>query len=81
MRMRGTTVDYESLLTPHASLLYDELVEHLQGTLPHLWQKAYRKMAQSPTSIHPFSQHGFDFLFDRASELRAKGVVFGRKGC
>lgn len=79
MRMRGTTVDYDALVNPRSSLLYDELVEHLSSTLPPLWQKAYRKMAQSPTSIHPFSQHGFDFLFDRASELRAKGVVSGER--
>ena len=79
MRMRGTTVDYDALVPPSSSLPYDERVEQLQEPLPLLWQKAYRKMAQSPTSIHPFSQHGFDFLFDRASELRAKGVVSGER--
>jgi len=79
MRMRGTTVDYDALVNPRPSLHYDELVENLRSTLTPLWQRAYRKMAQSPTSIHPFSQHGFDFLFDRASELRSKGVVSGDK--
>ena len=78
MRMRGTTVDYDAVLTV-LSLPYEERVKHLQNILPPLWQKAYRKMAQSPTSIHQFSQHGFDFLFDRASELRAKGVVSGER--
>jgi len=75
MRMRGTTVDYDLLLKPRPSLLYDELVEHLRTSLPPLWQKAYRKMTQSPTSIHQFSQHGFELLFDRASELHARGIV------
>jgi hypothetical protein len=79
MRMRGITVDYDALVNPRPSLLYGELVDHLMTALPPLWQKAYRKMAQSPTSIHPFSQHGFEFLFDRASELRAKGVVKGER--
>lgn len=79
MRMRGISVDYASLVNPRPSLLYGELVDHLMDVLPPLWQKAYRKMAQSPTSIHPFSQHGFEFLFDRASELRAKGVVKGER--
>jgi len=79
MRMRGTTVDYDALVNPRPSLHYDELVKNLRSTLTPLWQRAYRKMAQSPTSIHPFSQHGFDFLFDRASELRSKGVVSGDK--
>ena len=79
MRMRGTTVDYDALLNPRPSLLHDELIEHLSNTLPPLWQKAYRKMTQSPTSIHQFSQHGFNFLFDRASELHARGVVAGER--
>lgn len=79
MRMRGTTVDYDALLNPRPSLLHDELIEHLSSTLPPLWQKAYRKMTQSPTSIHHFSHGGFDFLFDRASELHARGVVAGER--
>jgi len=79
MRVRGTSVDYDALLNPRPSFLYDELVEHLQESLPPLWQRAYRKMAQSPTSIHQFSQHGFEFLFDRASELHARGVVPGER--
>lgn len=77
MRRRGTTVDYDSLVTPRPSLLYDETVAHVLDELPALWQKAYRKMAQSPTSIHHFAHRGFEFLFDRASELRARGVVTG----
>ena len=79
MRMRGTTVDYDAVLSACPSLLYEEKVAYLHSELPALWQKAYRKMAQSPTSIHPFSQHGFEFLFDRASELRSKGVVKGER--
>lgn len=79
MRMRGTTVDYDALLTSSPSLLYDELAEHLLQVLPPLWQKTYRKMAQSPTSIHHFSHRGFEFLFDRASELHARGVVPGER--
>jgi len=79
MRMRGTTVDYDALVNPRPSLLYDELVQHLLEVLPPLWQKAYRKMAQSPTSIHPFSHRGYEFLFDRASELHARGVVPGER--
>ena len=75
MRTRGITVDYDALVTPRPSLLYDEVVEHVLGELPPLWQKAYRKMAQSPTSIHQFSHREFDFLFDRASELHSRGVV------
>jgi hypothetical protein len=75
MRMRGITVDYDAVLSACPSKLCEERIEHLRNTLPPLWQKAYRKMAQSPTSIHEFSQHGFDLLFDRASELRSKGVV------
>jgi len=77
MRMRGTTVDYDAALSACPSLIYENQISHLEIALSALWQKAYRKMAQSPTSIHAFSQHGFDFLFDRASELRAKGVVSG----
>ena len=64
MRRRGTTVDYDSLVIPRPSLLYDEVVEHALRELPSLWQKAYRKMAQSPTSIHPFTHRGYEFLFD-----------------
>ena len=79
MRVKGTTVDYDALLNPRPSLLYDELTEHLSATLPPLWQKSYRKMAQSPTSIHHFTHRGFDFLFDRASELHARGVVPGER--
>ena len=79
MRVRGTTVDYDALLNPRPSIHYEELIEHLLQVLPPLWQKAYRKMAQSPTSIHQFSQHGFEFLFDRASELHARGVIPGER--
>lgn len=79
MRMRGTTVDYAMIIPPRPSLLYDEWVTRLCEELPIHWQKAYRKMAQSPTSIHAFSQNGFSFLFDRASELRAKGIVKGER--
>lgn len=79
MRVRGTTVDYDALVNPRSSSLYEDLVEHLLQVLPPLWQKAYRKMAQSPTSIHQFSHRGFDFLFDRASELHARGVVPGER--
>jgi len=77
MRMRGIAVDYDSLVTPRPSLLYDEVVEHVRNELPALWQKAYRKMAQSPTSIHHFTHCAYEFLFDRASELRSRGVVTG----
>jgi hypothetical protein len=79
MRMRGTTVDYDAVLNPRPSLLYHELIQLLVQALPPLWQKAYRKMTQSPTSIHSFSHRGFDFLFDRASELHARGVVPGER--
>jgi len=79
MRMRGTNVDYDALLNRSPSLPYDKLLEYLIEALPPLWQKAYRKMAQSPTQIHHFSHHGFDFLFDRASELHARGVVPGER--
>ncbi len=75
MRMRGITVDYDAASSACSSSPYEEKVAQLQATLPALWQKAYRKMAQSPTSIHEFSQRGFKVLFDRASELQAKGVV------
>ena len=75
MRKRGIVVDYDALLNPRPSYDYEELIEHLLESLPPLWQKAYRKMAQSPTSIHRFSQNGFEFLFDRASELHARGIV------
>ena len=78
-RMRGTTADYDALVSPRQSLLYVKLVQHLLEVLPPLWQKAYRKMAQSPTSIHHFTHRGFDFLFDRASELHARGVVPGER--
>lgn len=79
MRMRGTTVDYDALVNPRPSYDYEELIEYLLESLPPLWQKAYRKMAQSPTSIHQFSQNGFEFLFDRASELHARGIVSGER--
>lgn len=77
MRMRGITVDYDAVASACSSSPYEEKIAQLRETLPALWQKAYRKMAQSPTSIHEFSQHGFNVLFDRASELHAKGVVSG----
>ena len=77
MRKRGIVIDYDALVTPRPSLIYDEMVSHLIEQLPELWQKAYRKMAQSPTRIHSFSHGGYAFLFDRASELRARGVVSG----
>lgn len=79
MRKRGIVVDYDALLTPLSFYHYEELIEHLLESLPPLWQKAYRKMAQSPTSIHRFSQNGFEFLFDRASELHARGIVSGER--
>jgi len=79
MSMRGTTVDYGALVNPRPSYDYEELIEHLLESLPPLWQKTYRKMAQSPTSIHQFSQNGFEFLFDRASELHARGIVSGER--
>ena len=79
MRTRGTTVDYDALVNPQPPLLYDELANQLSRELPSLWRKAYRKMAQSPTCIHQFSQHGFELLFDRASELHARGVVPGER--
>ena len=79
MRMRGTTVDYDALVNPRPSYHCEVLIEHLLQVLPPLWQKAYRKMAQSPTSIHHFAHAGFEFLFDRASELHARGVVPGER--
>ena len=79
MRVRGTTVDYDALVNPRPSYHYEELIDHLLESLPALWQRAYRKMAQSPTSIHHFSHGGFDFLFDRASELHSRGVVPGER--
>ncbi|MBU1050645.1 hypothetical protein KKG90_11555 [Candidatus Bipolaricaulota bacterium] len=77
MRRRGISIDYDELISPRPFLIYNELAAHLADQLPERWVKAYRKMAQSPTSIHAFSQHGFHFLFDRASELCSKGVVSG----
>jgi len=79
MRTRGTTIDYEMLVSPRPPLRYNELVELLRSELPDRWIKAYRKMAQSPTSIHHFQHHGFEFLFDRASELRSRGVLTGER--
>ncbi len=75
MRMRGISVDYDAALDGASASSYDDLIEHVLESLPPLWQKTYRKMAQSPTSIHQFRHRGFEFLFDRASELLAKGIV------
>ena len=75
MHVRGMTVDYEALARPDLSLPYNARIDQLIEMLPPLWQKAYRKMAQSPTSIHHFSHQGFDFLFDRASELNSRGIL------
>jgi hypothetical protein len=75
MHMRGITVDYAALASPDLPLPYDDRAQRLADILPPLWQKAYRKMAQSPTSIHHFSHRGFDFLFDRASELNSRGIL------
>ncbi len=75
MARRGTNIDYAGLLQSASTTSYDRLVEHLTEALPALWQKAYRKMAQSPTSIHAFTHNGFHLLFDRASELVARGII------
>ena len=77
MRRRGVVIDYDALVSPRPSLLYPELRNHLLERLPDRWIKAYRKMAQSPTRIHRFQQQGFEILFDRASELRSRGVLSG----
>ena len=65
MRMRGISVDYDSLANPSSSLSYDELVENVNSSLPLLWQKAYRKMAQSPTSTYLY-KFAYVFLIDTA---------------
>jgi len=75
MAKRGISIDYAGLLQDAPTTAYGELVEYLMETLPSLWQKTYRKMAQSPTSIHAFTHNGFHLLFDRASELVARGVI------
>jgi len=75
MARRGINIDYAGLLQSAPAASYDRLIEHLEAALPSLWQKAYRKMAQSPTSIHAFTHNGFHLLFDRASELVARGVI------
>jgi hypothetical protein len=51
------------------------LADRLAETLPDLWRRAYRKMAQSPTNLRRFSDHGFELMFDHASQLVARGVL------
>lgn len=75
MRMRGIAVDYDQLLGDLTASAYEDLIGQTLTELPALWQKAYRKMAQSPTRIHQFQHRGFHFLFDRASELIAKEII------
>jgi hypothetical protein len=79
MARRGIHIDYAALLDAAPGTAYDDLAERSAEILPPLWQKAYRKMAQSPTSIHPIAHNGFHLLFDRASELVARDVIPGER--
>lgn len=79
MARRGIHIEYAALLDPSPKQAYDTLAGRLEEILPPLWRKAYRKMAQSPTSIHPFTHQGFHLLFDRASELVAREVIPGER--
>jgi hypothetical protein len=65
--VRGSSIDYEAVLSRLSAADYDALVVRLVKTLPALWLRAYRKM--TPTLVNPvrFSDRGFEFLFDHAS--------------
>ncbi len=75
MPRRGISIGYQGLLDQIPSVGASDPIDHLTQTLPPLWQKAYRKMAQSPTRIHTFTHHGHRVLFDRPSELVANGTL------
>ena len=73
--MRGTTIDYRDVLAQLLPCESGLLSDRLKETLPELWRQTYRKMTQAPTNIHRFSDHGFDVMFDHASQLVSRGVL------
>jgi len=73
--MRGVTIDYDQVLSSLTPSEPDALTDRLMETLPALWRRTYRKMAQSPTNILLFSDHGMDILFDHASALVARDII------
>ena len=73
--MRGTSVDYDRILSDLMPRECEALTDLLCAFLPPLWEKAYRKMAQAPTNIQQFSDHNYTLLFDHASQLVGRGVI------
>jgi hypothetical protein len=73
--MRGVSIDYDVVRSKFKTAEYDALAARLHRSLPPMWQKAYRKMAQAETNVLRFSDHGYEFLFDHASELVARGIL------
>jgi hypothetical protein len=79
MSRRGISIDYEGLLDGVPSRGGSDPIDHLLQVLPPLWQRAYRKMAQSPTRIHTFAHRDHHVLFDRPSALVADGILPGER--
>jgi len=73
--MRGTSIDYDRILSDLMPRECEALSDLLSEFLPPLWERAYRKMSQVPTSIRRFSDHNYTLLFDHASQLVERGVI------
>ncbi|MDD5219239.1 MAG: hypothetical protein PHV11_01555 [Candidatus Bipolaricaulis sp.] len=68
--MRGSSINYEGVLSRLSAVDYDGLVARLRKILPSLWLRAYRKMTPTPVNTVRFEDRGFEFLFDHASARR-----------
>lgn len=73
--MRHTSVDYERAISDLMPRECESLTDLLCEILPPQWRRAYRKMAQTPTNICRFSDHGLTIMFDHSSELVGRGVL------
>jgi hypothetical protein len=65
--VRGSSIDYEAVLSRLSAADHNSLIARLVKTLPPLWLRAYREMTSTPVNAVRFSDRGFEFLFDHAS--------------
>ncbi len=78
--MRGSSINYEAVLSRLSAADYGVLVARLGKALPSLWLRAYRRTTSAPANSVRFSDGGFEFLFDHASARTVGGGSRGGDG-
>jgi hypothetical protein len=68
-------IDYNGGLATLAEEPYATVAGTITDEMPSAWLARYKRMCTGPTNVLVVRQHGFDYLFDYAADLIARGLL------